>query len=378
MKKIMAAAAVASLLAGSAFAELSFSYTGKGIFGDKTSVVDNVARNDCFCLELANEIAGVHVDWDITAEGAKPALGLDEFYGWMTFGLPVGNLQITSGKWGARYIDRVTTDGGDLSGKYFNTFNPGNIISVTSGTTTTKAYSADADNLTEGEMASVLAYTLSDVLPGALLAKFGIVQNDNYLTGVVADPETKIHCGFVGELAYRQEKAFNFDLAIKHLTANQTSVGVYFNALAVENLQTLVGFTYGYNTADIKELAYDLRARYAITDKLALTGFFNFSQIKVENVDDPFNAMWTSLTVNYVAGENIRFLATLGNNVTNFDAEYGACITHFTPACEIKASEKATVTAAVDLNWDNSDASGVKPFGGTANITIPLYVTLSY
>ncbi len=365
MKKIMAAAAVASLLAGSAFAELSFSYTGEGIFGTTTKAVNSVARNDCFCLELANEVAGVHVDWDI----ANNAPYLDSFYGWMTFGLPVGKLQVTSGKWNARYSDRVNTDGGDLGNDVFKL---GNIVK--------DAASIDADNLTVGKMSSVLAYTLDDALPGALLAKFGLVSNNDFLkgTGVENTAETSIHCGFVGELAYRQEKAFNFDLAIKHHDANVTTVGAYFSPLMAEALEATAGFTYGYNTSTNTEIAFDLRARYAITEKVALTGMFNFSQVKVEDVDDPTKAMWAGLTLNYVAGENIRFFVQLNNTVTNFDAVYGACDTHFTPACEISVSDKAVVTTAVDFDWDNSSATGLKPFGGTAQISIPLYVTLSY
>lgn len=370
MKKIMAAAAVASLLAGSAFAELSFSYTGEGIFGPKTNALSDVARNDCFCLELANEVAGVHVDWDIknNDDGVR-ALALDSFYGWMTFGLPVGNLQVTSGKWNARYSDRVNTDGGDLGNDEFKL---GNIVNG--------AASKDADNLTVGKMSSVLAYTLSDALPGALLAKFGLVSNDDFLkgTGVENTAETSVHCGFVGELAYRQEKAFNFDLAIKHHDANVTTVGAYFSPLMAEALEATAGFTYGYNTSTNTEIAFDLRARYAITEKVALTGMFNFSQVKVEDVDDPTKAMWAGLTLNYVAGENIRFFAQLNNTVTDFLKPYGACVTNFKPACEITVSEKAVVTTAVVINWDNSDARGLKPFGGTADITIPLYVTLSY
>ncbi|MCR5125470.1 MAG: hypothetical protein K6B43_09785 [Treponema sp.] len=372
MKKIMAAAAVASLLAGSAFAELSFSYTGEGIFGTTTKAVNKVARNDCFCLELANEVAGVHVDWDI----ASDAPYLDSFYGWMTFGLPVGNLQVTSGKWNARYSDRVNTDGGDLGNDRFKL---GNIIDDTA--------SNDADNLTEGAMSSVLAYTLDDALPGALLAKFGIVstadkddkaKSTSYFNGTVSDPEVNIFCGFVGELAYRQEKAFNFDLAIKHLNANVTTVGAYFSPLMAEALEATAGFTYGYNTSTNTEIAFDLRARYAITEKVALTGMFNFSQVKVEDVDDPTKAMWAGLTLNYVAGENIRFFVQLNNTVTDFLKPYGACDTHFTPACEISVSDKAVVTTAVDFDWDNSGATGLKPFSGTAQISIPLYVTLSY
>ena len=372
MKKIVAVAALASLLAGATFAaDLSFDYTGKGIFGNTTKAVNAVDRNDCFALELKSDVAGVHIDWDI----ANNTLGLDEFYGWMTFGLPVGNLQVTSGKWNGRYADRVTTDKGDLGSDYFETFKLGNIITGTA--------SNDADNLTEKKMSTVLAYTLADSLPGTLMTKFGLVSTaDNdakaksttYFNGTVSDPDVNIFCGFVGQAAYKQEGLVNLDLSIKHLKADVTTLGFYISPLMSEALQATAGFTYGYNTSSTTEIAFDLRARYAVTEKVALTGFFNYSQVKVENVDDPTKSMWTSLSLNYVAGENIRFLATLGNTITDFDKSYGACKTHFTPSCEIKASEKVTVTTAVDLTWDNSGATGVKPFAGTGTITIPVYV----
>lgn len=375
MKKIVAVAALASLLAGATFAaDLSFDYTGKGIFGNTTKAVNSVVRNDCFALELKSDVAGVHIDWDIsdsddstkTEDKDAEKLGLDEFYGWMTFGLPVGNLQVTSGKWKGRYADRVTTDKGDLGSDYFETYKLGNIIDKTA--------SNDADNLTEGAMSTVLAYTLADSLPGTLMTKFGLVNQGNYFNGTVSKPDTDIRCGFVGQAAYKQEGLINLDLSIKHLKANITTLGFYVSPLMAEALQATAGFTYGYNTSSTTEIAFDLRARYAVTEKVALTGFFNYSQVKIKDVDDPTKSMWTSLTLNYVAGENIRFLATLGNTITDFDKSYGACKTHFTPACEIKASEKVTVTTAVDLTWDNSGATGVKPFAGTGDITIPVYV----
>ncbi|WP_407427468.1 hypothetical protein [Treponema sp.] len=371
MKKIVGAVLAASLLAGSAFAaDLSFDYTGSGIFGSTTKKVNAVERTDCFALNLQTDIAGVHVDWDIEDE----KLALDELYGWLTFGLPVGNLQITSGKWNSRYADRVNTDAGDLGGDYFDAHKLGNIIDNT--------ISLDADNLTEGAMSSVLAYTLADALPGTLMTKVGFVStadNDAKATKtsyhtVTTNPKTPLFCGFVGEVAYKQEGLANIDLAIKHLTENQTSAGFYVSPLVSETLEATAGFTYGYNTADVTEVAGDLRARLTITEKVALTGMFNYSQVSIKDVDDPYKAMWGMLSVNYTAAENIRFLATLGNTVTDFDAEYGACITNFTPACEIKGSEKVTVTTAVDLRWDNSAAKGIKPFAGTCDISIPVYV----
>ena len=107
MKKIVAAVA-ALMVAGAAFADVSFSYKGTGIVGGTTKALDSIDRKDCLNLKVATDVAGVVFDWDIEDD----KMGLDEFYGWMTFALPVGNLQITSGKWSARNVNRVKADAG--------------------------------------------------------------------------------------------------------------------------------------------------------------------------------------------------------------------------------------------------------------------------
>ena len=82
--------------------------------------------------------------------------------------------------------------------------------------------------------------------------------------------------------------------------------------------------------------------------------------------------MWTMISVNHVAGDNIRFLATLQNTVRDFDADNGNNLTAFTPACEIQISEKALFTAAFDMRWDNKT-----PYAGVGDVSLPIYVTLS-
>ena len=126
MKKIVAAAAAGLILAGTAFADVSFSWKRTNIVGGTSKALDSVTRSDCLGLELSNDIAGVVFDWDIE-EGSSDTskLALDSDYGWMTFGLPVGNLQVTSGKWNGRYSDRVKSDAGDLDGKYYEAYKLG-------------------------------------------------------------------------------------------------------------------------------------------------------------------------------------------------------------------------------------------------------------
>ena len=363
MKKIVAAAAAGLILAGTAFADVSFSWKRTNIVGGTSKALDSVTRSDCLGLELSNDIAGVVFDWDIE-EGSSDTskLALDSYYGWMTFGLPVGNLQVTSGKWNGRYSDRVKSDAGDLDGKYYEAYKLGVIDGV---------IASDSDNLTEGQMATAIAYTLADTLPGTLLVKAGIVKCDY--------GKYDSQSGFVAELGYRQEGLINVDVAIKNPSDKVTTIGAFVSPLMVENLRATVGFTMGNYDGD-KEFAFDARARYAITEKTAVTGMFNYSSISKEIIKkvanaytgDDVNEMWTMVSVNHVAGDNIRFLATLQNTVRDFDADNGNNLTAFTPACEIQISEKALFTAAFDMRWDNKT-----PYAGVGDVSLPIYVTLS-
>lgn len=364
MKKIVAAAAAGLILAGTAFADVSFSWKRTNIVGGTSKAFDSVERSDCLGLELSNDIAGVVFDWDIyeNASKATSKLELDSYYGWMTFGLPVGNLQVTSGKWNGRYSDRVKSDAGDLDGKYYEAYKLGVMDGV---------IASDSDNLTEGKMSTVLAYTLADTLPGTLLVKAGIKAGEY--------GKYDSQSGFVAEVGYRQEGLINVDVAIKSPKNKQTIIGAFVSPLMVENLRATVGFTMGNYDGD-KEFAFDARARYAITEKTAVTGMFNYSSISKEIIKkvanaytgDDVNEMWTMISVNHVAGDNIRFLATLQNTVRDFDADNGNNLTAFTPACEIQISEKALFTAAFDMRWDNKT-----PYAGVGDVSLPIYVTLS-
>lgn len=364
MKKIVAAAAAGLILAGTAFADVSFSWKRTNIVGGTSKAFDSVERSDCLGLELSNDIAGVVFDWDIYENESKATskLELDSYYGWMTFGLPVGNLQVTSGKWNGRYSDRVKSDAGDLDGKYYEAYKLGVMDGV---------IASDSDNLTEGKMSTVLAYTLADTLPGTLLVKAGIKAGEY--------GKYDSQSGFVAEVGYRQEGLINVDVAIKSPKNKQTIIGAFVSPLMVENLRATVGFTMGNYDGD-KEFAFDARARYAITEKTAVTGMFNYSSISKEIIKkvanaytgDDVNKMWTMISVNHVAGDNIRFLATLQNTVRDFDADNGNTLTAFTPACEIQISEKALFTAAFDMRWD-----GKTPYAGVGDVSLPIYVTLS-
>lgn len=376
MKKIVAAAAAGLMLAGAAFADVSFSYTGKAIMGDTTKSFTKATRNDCLALTLSNDVAGVKCDWDLNG-GDK--MELDEFYAWMDFALPVGALEITSGKWNGRNVNRVKTEAGDLDGAYYEVYKPGIAIGG--------VQFVDGANLTDGKYATVLAYTLSDVLPGKLMFKAGIVRiiapgtdgknegkdnNNNVFYHPTDKTDVRSHSSFAYEVSYAQDDLIKATVAIKNYSFTTTSYGVYVSPLMVPGLDSMVGFTYA-TVGDDAAMGIDARAKYAITEKTSVTGMINYSTTMLDNSDADVSSLWTMLSVGYKAGDNIRYVATVNNQVKDMDATAGkACKLSLSPACMIQASEKCNVTVGFDMSWDN-----VKPFAGTGTVTLPIYVSFS-
>ena len=408
MKKILSTMLVGALIAGIAFAEMSFDYKGTAILGNKTNTMTNIYRKDCLNLGFKNDIAGIVLDFDLTdgdnADApAATKLELDQFYGYLTFGLPVGNLQITSGKWDARWVNRIKGDGGELDGVFYEAFKPGVMNGMVAG---------DVDNLTgNGNMSTVLAYTLNDVLPGSLMFKFGLVglqgspfkmdKTDNPFSAQTSKLKdvttttlynegkadgTDLNAGFVGQIALRLDDLFKLNVDFKTLKQNAYAFGVFLSPLMVEKLSATVGFSMGiYNQGDkiaeakrfdYTEWGVDLRLRYAITEKVAVTTMHNISGYKLSpkaaDSSDSM-AMWNMISASVKAGDNIRFLATVQNKNTNWKASSPEANTFaITPACEIKINDKAKVTTAFDLRW-----TGVAPYGGTGSMHLPIYVNFS-
>ena len=385
MKKILSTMLAGALIAGAAFADVGFSYTGAAIFQGTTKKINKVDRNDCLALTLQNDIAGVVCDWDIKGDDD---LDLDAFYGWMTFGLPAGSLQVTSGKWKSRYVSRVNSGAGNLDAynNYFERFKPGNIIKGT--------VSEDSDNLTNKAYSTVLAYTLADTLPGTLMVKFGLVSSGyNHVANPAgigaknkdgrdyadekADRDAQkadvwLKSGFVGEICWFQEGLIKANVAVRNLNKDVTSLGIFVSPLMVAGLDATVGFSTAIVDADLikdySEIAFDLRTRYAVSEKTGITGMFNYSN--ASDKDNDKSAMWTMLGIDYAAGDNIKFVAALNNTVNDFDASIcKASEFAFSTGCDIKASEKATVSVGFDANWTNK-----KPYSGVADISLPISV----
>ena len=400
MKKIIGVNLATALLAGSAFAaDISFSYKGNNYFksaGDDNISYDNDSRTDCISLGLSNDYAGAVADWDI--EDGK--LALDSYYGWMNFAAI--STQFTGGKWTSRYIDLVDTDAGDLDDEDFIGWKPGVVngyklyADIHGEDYTSVSIANDSDNLTEKKLALVAAYTNKDALPGALMVRFGLVNSswDSFEKKAKdndgAYKRTNSY-GFVGEVAFRQDSAFNVNLAVKSLKAHNYSFGLFFSPLMMEKLQATAGVSLGLegNTTYKAEgdtgveYAVDFRARYAVTDKLSVTTAHNISSYLTglkendsKKWDDNKLSMSNQINATYALLDNMKFGVNLQHFIYDFDASYpSANELIVSPSLAIAATEKATVTISARADWTNIGFNkGQEAF----DFTVPVIFSFNY
>ena len=417
MKKIVGAVLAATMLAGTAMADIGFSYTGTNYFTSSGGNLgyDHGARTDCLSVSLSNQYGGAVVDIDV--DGGS--LVQDEYYGWANWTLPVGQLQVTAGVWNGRYVNRVRADAGDLKAADFEKYKPG-VINGSSG--------KDSDNLTEGKIGVVAAYTLTDKLPGTLMAKFGLVKSawnpdaasakTAKESGDVEDSDIILNSGFVGEVAYQQEDLIRANLAFKSLVKKNFSVAAFVTPLMLDKLTWTFGGTvakvqnYAKYSGDEEkvwqksgvEWGIDLRARYKVTDDLSITTMNNLSSYYTDNdlvpnakaTYDPVTAtysdydtvartektntllLWNMINATYNIADNLTVGLTF-NSVCNGLTDNKAKGMDFTvsPSLVIQATEKVAVTTAFRANWANvnlakwSDARAM-------NVTIPVIFSFSY
>lgn len=397
MKKIVAAAVVGLTLAGAAFAEISFSYTGKNYFKSSAGTLDYDSRTDCMALAISSSSAGVVLDFD-TKDGK---LVQDEYYGWMNFGLPAGNLQITAGSWNGRYVDRIKGDSGNLDGSDFELYKPGVINGLVG---------KDSDNLTLGKMAMTAAYTNTDLLPGTLMVKLALVNGswnpdassatNAKESGAVKNGDLVFSSGFAGEIAFRAEDLINANVAFRYLDKKSFSVATFVSPLMFKNLKATVGFTYGSvnnyaksNSADGKtavwangatEFGIDLRLRYRITEKLAVTTMHNFSSYASLSSDktnckygDNTMVLWDMINVTYKPEDKITVGYTLNAVFSGLDSNHtftGADLIT-TPYIRIDATSNVAVTtgARIAVEGLNPKIDGHE----SMNITVPVVFAFS-
>lgn len=402
MKKVIGALLATSLFASSAFAaDISFSYTGSNYFTSSAGNLSYDSRTDCISLGISSDVAGAVVDFD-TKDGG---IVQDSYYGWMDFAIPTGSLQLTAGAFSSRLVNRVTTDAGKLKGEDFELYKPG-VINGLAG--------ADSDNLTEGKVAMVAAYTNKESLPGTLMVKFGLVNSKWNVdatsattakeSGDVTDGDISLSAGFVGEAMFTMEDTVKLNLAVKSLQKKKLSLGLWASPLMVENLDLTVGGTFAmcndyskYNSAngtDVEwsngatEFGVDLRARYKLNDAVSFTTMHNLSSYaflpsgsdveKNREYGDNTMILWNMFNVNYKMDDRITLGCTLNMVFDDLDSDHvftGADITT-SPYIAVKATEKVGVTTSLRVA-----TTGLNPsIDGheSVNVTVPVIFSFNY
>lgn len=380
MKKIAVAVLAAAMLTSAAMADIGFSYTGSNYF---TSSGGNLKYNhdmryDCLAVTLSNDIGGIVVDFDVDGT----ALVEDEYYGWLNFDLPVGQLQVTAGVWNSRYVNRVLTDKGDLDAEDFELYKPG-VINGSTG--------KDSDNITRGNIGTVAAWTLADALPGTLLVKLGLFKSAWNPDAVAADEDMIINAGFAGEIGFLMDGLLNANLAVRSSNKKNHSFGLWVSPLMAEGLQLTVGATVAtvssYNSTNKKwsdtetEWGIDLRARYQVTESLSITTMNNLSGAADSKTDGNRLILWDMLNCTLSLTERLTTALTIQSVCDGFDSDHKSACGGFditvSPSLVIQATERARVTTALRMTWDDVNfTDGLKNISGGASFTIP--VTFSY
>lgn len=394
MKKIVGAVLVASMVTGAAMADIGFSYKSSNYFTTAGGNLnyDHAARGDCLSVSLSNQYGGAVLDVDV--DGGK--LVQDEYYGWLNFGLPLGQLQVTAGVWNGRLVNRVRADAGELDDADFEKFKPG-VVNGISG--------YDSDNLTEGNIAVVAAWTLNDVLPGTLMAKLGLVNgpwnpdaSSATTTATVAfddveDSDVKFNAGFVGEVMYAQDDLAKIVLSYKTYQKGSNTVGLFVSPLMIDKLSLTGGFTYAayhhYDTSAKRwlhirnEWGADLRARYQITDQLSVTTMNNLSRsIRSATKGQHELSLWNMVNATFKLNDTVKtgltlnfFTDKLTTPGTLSDIQRHIDLT-ISPSVAIQATERLSVTTALRAQWNNLNFAhwSREKWNQLEGITVPVLV----
>jgi len=347
MKKIVSMLAVAALALSSVFAaDITAEYSTKGnIYGEKaakaagskTSTVstkeflnqkgyDDDAAS-CITFTASGDAGGVCLDLDADARNLN--LTRDQIYGWMNF----GNIQLTTGAWTSRYVNRVKEDANKWANSDYEMFKPG-IVCGSDGKGLKAAY--DIDNLTTNAtgaqtLATAIAYTLRPNEDTYLMVKGVAIEGNWGGTGrfdsdkkyAAGDYDIMFRSTFAGELAFRQEGVIDVNAVVKSPARDSLIAAVFVRPLMLKDLNLLVGGTYACDlsekpdTVDAKAYAYgiDLRARYAVSENLAITTMNNLSSkvaAKAKGADHAAYemSMWNMLSVAYKLSDALTLQVT--------------------------------------------------------------------
>ncbi|MBO6217942.1 MAG: hypothetical protein J6N81_00005 [Treponema sp.] len=280
MKKIVSAAIVASVMAGSLFAadasiklnarshytpyEKSFVKDNSTTANDTQKISQFAKSNDAMDIEIKNDYAGAHIG--LALNGGTGTVAVDtKYYGWMNF----GNAKVTAGVFESVFTKRqnktINEEGLTDDGNIKN-YGLSKILAITTGAGAIRASGAsfmvDANNIGancgDRVWSGIFDYTFADVAGGKLLLKAAVVDSvtdagasgrnevtNAYRTDTTDDTRTTVGTGFAFDAALQRED-FSVEGMVRTSGYYNVATGVYFTASKlIPDTTAVLGFTYG-------------------------------------------------------------------------------------------------------------------------------------
>lgn len=302
MKKILGIVLAVSVFATTAFAQATVSITsghtlniveamingGENASDTATKFARQADGNGSnFKIAASTDNAGVEAEVDFSLDPEKTVKELGDIKAWFK----IDWFKLSGGYFASRNSPKLK-DGTVLN---FSWLAPKNL-----GVSIDGATAADADNITNGKLATLFDFNIDmDAFKILLqLSVFSSTKPDG--TGKIIggfDKDGKVYSGFGVGFAFSMEN-MKIDLAFKMPTYQTGSVGLWFSMTPVDFLQFLVGGAVGWNNAGRKAVplkpeivpyasdinfGVDARLRVTPLDALAITLHFNYSGMVAKN-----------------------------------------------------------------------------------------------
>ena len=283
MKKIISMLTVSALALGSIFADVSLEFTQRAYLydqsGNKLKYTGYGDNKGCVKFTAKNDNAGILLDIDPKmVQDETKTIPLDQYTGWVNFG--DGSFKLQSGVWTARSVNRFNGNAGKWNGAEYEKYKYG----VANG-----SYAKDINNIASingtSYLSSAVTYKGDGFYATALLLgldKTGGKATDGKRTGYGT---LDLYSGFGVEAGIELGEGSKFTVNLKTPANKQMALGAFYeNKTFKEDLDFVAGWSFGNDDASGKfETAIDLRASYALNEKVTLTTMNNLSYYSTGN-----------------------------------------------------------------------------------------------
>ena len=284
MKKIISMLTVSALALGSIFADVSLEYTQKAYLytpnGDKLQYTGYDNNKGCVKFTVKNDNAGILLDIDpkITQSEVK-TVEFDQYTGWVNFG--DGKYKLQSGVWTARSVNRFNGNAGKWKGDEYEKYKY--------GVSKKDSIATDINNIASvngtSYLSSAVTYNGDGFYATALLLgldKTGGQATDGKRKGYGT---LDLYSGFGVEAGIELGEGSKLTVNFKSPENKKIALGAFYeNKTLKEDLDFVAGWSFGSDDASgYFETAIDLRASYALNEKVTLTTMNNLSYYSTGN-----------------------------------------------------------------------------------------------